>query len=245
MKKRKTGLIFTWMASFLLPIFIVFLVIGFHSNELIFQTIHLIIFLLLFASILLLCAGLFILHRNKKEKTNLKKGQKIVIIVLLTLEIIGSSTFLFLLYGPYASFRTFLISSAMTTMNHRYLATWFYSEEEIEKVLNENKFIELDEDTNLNLINIEENNDKNMYENKYEEAILKKEHEDDVYKIIPISEKNFEGYLAVIYDPARIFAKSTKYLNRAGQYVTEMAAEEKALLAINGGGFLEDRKSVV
>lgn len=243
MKKQKTGFILTIVVSFLMPILLVLLVVGFHSKELIVPIVHLIVFLLMFASFLIFCAGLFTMHRNKKEKITLKKGQKIAITICLTLEILGASTFLFLLYGPYKGFRTFLISSAMTTMNHRYFATWFYGEEEIERILNENKLIELEEDTNLNLIHINENTDKTIYENEYEEKVLKKENENDVYKIIPISEKNFKGYLAVIYDASRVHAKSTKYLNRVGQYVTEMASDEEALLAINGGGFLDiDKK---
>lgn len=243
MKKSCLGKWLVIISTFFIPILVVFLVIGFHSQELITPFFHLSVFLLLFVSILVFCAGIFMQHRNKIQYSKMGKVKKVLVIVFLSFELFGSSAFLFLLYGPYQGFRTFLVSSAMTTMNHRYFATWFYSTEEIEAILNANQLIESDEDTDLNLIHMEENINTTIYENKYEEAILKKENEDDVYKIIPISEKNFKGYLAVIYDASKIHVRSTKYLNRAGQYVTEMASEEGALLAINGGGFLDvDKK---
>ncbi len=227
----------------MLPILFVLLVIGFHSRVLLIKPIHFVLFLLFFLVLLVFFTSLVFVIKYKIQREKITKVKKIIFIVLFVLEFLGASGGLFLLYGPWSGFRNFLISSAMTTMNHRYFATWFYSEEEINKVLEENKLIELEEDTNLNLIHTNENSDKNVYENEYEKQILEKENEGDIYKIIPINEKNFKGYLAVIYDPSRVHARSTKYLNRTGQFVMEMASEEEALLAINGGGFLDvDKK---
>ena len=61
--------------------------------------------------------------------------------------VIGLASGMFLLYGPFAGFRNLLITTAMTTKSHHYLATWFYSDEEIARVLEYNKVIESGEDT--------------------------------------------------------------------------------------------------
>lgn len=240
------------ITSILIPIFIVFFVIGFHSKELILVPIHYAFFLLLFLSSAIFILSMVLFFKNKKGKKGkkgkkekiekLSKGKKIVFIVFIVLEIIGSSTFLFLLYGPIKNFREWLISSAMATMSHKYLATWFYSEEEINKVLEENQLVERVEDTDLDSIHLDSRFNRDSYENEYEKNIFTLEDENAPYKIIPISEENFEGYLAVIYDPSRITVATTKYLNSVGQYVTEMAADSEALLAINGGGFLDENK---
>ena len=87
-----------------------------------------------------------------KKKSN-KKVNKIVII-LISLIVICFSSSLFLLYGPYSGFRNWLITTAMTTMNHQYLATFFYSDETIKKVLDANKVIESDDKTDTFLINV-------------------------------------------------------------------------------------------
>lgn len=232
------------IASILFPISIVFCVIGFHSNELITKPLHYSLCFVLLISTLYFFINLGIaINKKKSNKENqIAKSKRIFFVLFLSLEIIGSSTFLLLLYSPIKWFRNWLVPSAMATMNHKYLATWFYSEEEIEKVLEENQLIELLEDIDLNLIHLRENFNKDFYENEYEKEIFTLENLKDPYKIVPISEKNYKGYLAIVYDPSRISVATTKHLNEVGQYVTEMASENKAFLAINGGGFLDQNK---
>ena len=150
---------------------------------------------------------------------------------------------MFLLYGPNNKFRDWYITTAMTTMTHQYLATWFYSSETINEVLDKNKIIEVDGITDTNLINTTptENSNNNQqtitYANEYEKAVLEKDSSHPEYKLIRIKEKNYEGYLAVVYDASTIHTMVTQSLNVSGQYVTTMAKNHKAVLAINGGGF--------
>ena len=56
---------------------------------------------------------------------------KKILIIIISFIFLGLSTFLFLLYGPYNGFRNWLITTAMTTMNHQYLAKMFYSNKTI------------------------------------------------------------------------------------------------------------------
>ena len=70
--------------------------------------------------------------KNNSTDNKKKKSKKIwlrILITIIILGILGISTLAFLLYGPYSGFREWLITSAMTTMRHQYLATWFYSDE--------------------------------------------------------------------------------------------------------------------
>lgn len=239
--KNHGTLMFT---SILIPILLVFFVIGFHSNELVSKSMHFFLFLSLFLVISLFIVTIILLFRRKKtmEDKKLNKLPKILSSIFLSLEILGSSTFLWLMYGPNPFFRDWLISSAMVTMNHQYLATWFYSEKEIYEALEKNKIVETEEETDLNSIKLNGNFNKDYYENEFEKEIFTLEDTSAPYKIIPISHKNFEGFLAVIYDASRISVSTTKYLNAVGQYVTEMASQEQALLAINGGSFLDENK---
>ena len=73
---------------------------------------------------------------KKKKKSTYKwpLGRKVIACICI-IYIIGFSSFLFLFYGPINSFKEFWITSAMTTMNHKYLATWIYSEEYINMIL--------------------------------------------------------------------------------------------------------------
>lgn len=176
-----------------------------------------------------------------KEKGRKSTKQRVmkVIMILLILFLLGVTTGGVLLYGPWHGFRDWLITTAMTTLNHQYFATWFYSDELIESVLAENTVIEVAEDTNTDEVEIVAVIDEQEYENEYEEAILKKEPGNDLYKVIDIKGKGYTGHLVAIYDPSKISVCTTKHLGTKGQYLVDMATENKAAVAINGGGFID------
>lgn len=175
-------------------------------------------------------------NRHFEEPKKSKNKFKVFLKVIVCLFILGVTIGLFLLYGPIEKFRSWYITTAMTTMHHQYLATWFYSEETILEVLDKNKIIEVGGTTDTSQISIGENHSTN-YENEYERAVLEKDSRHPEYKIIDIKGKGYTGYLAVVYDPSKIHAMVTSRLNVSGQYVTTMAENNKAVLAINGGGF--------
>jgi len=168
-----------------------------------------------------------------------------IIIILSILLFIGLASGLFLMYGPVPTFREWLITTAMTTMNHQYLATWFYSDETITEVMDKHKVIEVAEITNPELIQIpstivvdmQKENSVMVYASEYERQILQRDPEHPDYKIIDIKGSGYSGYLAVIYDPARISVVTTKNLGKSGQYLVNMAKDNNAIVAINGGGF--------
>lgn len=165
-----------------------------------------------------------------------KQTGKKVLLTLVILAIIGVITGGILLYGPWSSFREWLITTAMTTMTHQYFATWFYDDDTIQDVLNKNRVQETDEITDTETIVINKT-EKTEYENEYERAVLEKDPNNDDYKIIEINGKGYSGYLAVIYDPSRIKTVHTKKIGVTGQYLKQMAKDNDALIAINGGGF--------
>ena len=177
------------------------------------------------------------LQKEGKEPVKKQTGKKILF-VLIILAILGTTTGGFLLYGPWSGFRDWLITTAMTTMRHQYFATWFYDDDTIQDALNKNKVQETDEITDIDKIVVNKTEEpKKEYENEYERAVLEKDPENEDYKIIEIEGKGYSGYLAVIYDPSRIRTVYTKKLGTSGQYLTQMAKDNDALIAINGGGF--------
>lgn len=170
-----------------------------------------------------------------KKLRQMNKKKKIIITISIIL-VVGLLSGLFLLYGPYAGFRNFWITTAMTTKSHQYLATWFYSDETINKVLESNKVIEPDSDVDTSLIDTTSTNNV-IYKDNYDKEILDRE-ENTLYKIIKIKENGYEGYLGVIYDPSKVKLAVSKY-NYKGEYLVDMAKDNNAILAINGGGFVD------
>ena len=238
-KKNKKGkkIIFRIIPIILIPILCVLTIISTHSKRLITNTVSNIIYIILALLIYLFIVGIFILKR-KGKKTKKSKGKKVlsaIKYIVTILYVAGCITFIVLLYGPNKSFKNWLISTAMQTMNHQYLCQWFYNDDEINKVLNGNYIIEVEEETNKDLIKKEE---EITYDNEYEKAILKRDKKAK-YKIIDLTVNGQKGYLAAIYDPSLVKVAVTSAIGRNGQYVTKMAENHNALLAINGGGFYD------
>ncbi len=181
--------------------------------------------------------------RRKKIKNNTEHRNiniKNFFSVFFLLGSIGIFILLTLLYGPWSGFRDWLVTTAMTTMTHQYFATWFYDDDVIEYILANNKVHEINEDTNIDLIKVEDDENFEVpttFANQYEEQILKRESNNNDYKIIEIEGDGYDGYLVAVYNPKRIKTAVTKYLGTSGQYLTKIAEENEALVAINAGGF--------
>ncbi|MBR3145829.1 MAG: phosphodiester glycosidase family protein [Bacilli bacterium] len=175
--------------------------------------------------------------RRQKIKYKMPLKRKIVRAICLVY-IFCFSSFLLLFYGPFDSFKEFWITSAMTTMSHKYLATSIYSEEYIQKVLEDNSIIEVDEITNPDEIQFRKYT-TTIYRNQYEKAILQKDEGNDLYKVINVSGKGYQGFLVAIYDPSRIHIATTAYLGVTGESILTVSEREKAIIAMNAGGFYD------
>ncbi|MBR6950028.1 MAG: phosphodiester glycosidase family protein [Bacilli bacterium] len=178
--------------------------------------------------------GLFKKKTEKKKWSPIKK----LLVTILVLLLLGISSFAFLLYGPIDSFKNFWITSAMTTMNHQYLAKWFYSDEYINKVLASNSVIEVDESTDTSAIKFKKYT-TSIYKNEYDKQILTKDPDNDLYKIIEVSGSGYKGFLVAIYDPSRISIATTKYLGTRGEDILTVSKRENAIVAMNAGGFYD------
>lgn len=238
MNTKKKGIIFLWVSIFIIFTSLTFFIIGCNSSYLVTDIFRRIALAILILACILFAYSIFLIVRFRFSKS-LKKAKTLVISILLGLYVLGCSSFLFILYGPYDTFRTWLITTAMATMNHQYYCKWFYSDEQINAVLNENYVAEGTESTDPSLITFDKTEG---YANIYERQIL--EHEEDaLYKIIRFKVNDCDAYLAAVYDASKISVGVSKYLGVGGQYVYDMAKQQNAVLAINGGGFYDPNYS--
>jgi SsrA-binding protein len=209
---NKNSKIKIWLRTIpliMIPILFLLTVISLHTKRLVKVPFNYISCVLLSIFIYLFIIGLFKIKKSKKNTTKKKKVFKVIKNIILTIYILGCFGFTFLLYGPYDNFRTWLISTAMSTMNHQYLCKWFYNDDEILKVIKGNYILEVNEETNTDLIDMEE---EITYDNEYEEGNRfnhdeRRErklllHKKEIYKIRDKVEK--EGYSLV---PVKLYLK--------------------------------------
>lgn len=231
-KDKRKKFYFRSLPIIMIPILFCLTIISTHSTRLVIIPINYFVYILLSLFVYLLVVSFFVIKKNKKKSNKKSKIKKVFISLLLALYLIGCSTGLFLLYGPYDNFRTWFISTSMNTMSHQYFCKWFYSDEEINKVLKSNYIVEVNEETNTELIDMK----KEEYANEYEKQILQRDKDSD-YKIIELEVNGQKAYLAAIYDPSKVKVAVSNGVGTYGQYATKIAENNNAILATNGGGF--------
>jgi exopolysaccharide biosynthesis protein len=176
------------------------------------------------------------LKPEKKPKKKMKLWQKIVVTLICLFIILGSG-FGFLLYGPYPNFRQWLITTAMTTMRHQYLAKWFYNDKTINAVMKKNYVKEAGNSTDLKQITFVDYSKSNgMYKNKYEKEILSHD-KNSSYKLINITGDGMRGYLVAIYDASKVKIATSDNMSVRGEMLVTMAKKNKAVVAMNASGF--------
>ena len=180
--------------------------------------------------------------KTDKPKKKMSKAKKVLwLMIILGILDVGAIGCLVLAYGPNEDFKEFLITTAMSTMHHKYLARMIYDEETINQVLRENTIVEIDEETNTDAIQIGSYETKN-YESEYERQILEKDEGNDVYKIFSFKENKNTYYITVVYDPSRISLALSSKFGRKGETIKTIVSKNKALVGINASGF-EDPKA--
>ncbi len=171
-------------------------------------------------------------EKKKKEKKKKKKGLHWFTIMCLVVDLCAVCCF-FTAYGPIDTFRDWLVTTAMSTATHRYLAYILYTEEMVEDITSKYVTTQTETSTDTSAIVFEEYDEETVYSSIYDEQVCVKDEDNDLYKIIEIDEDGYAGYITVIYDPTRLSLVVTE--NKNGQYVSSFAEENDALVAINCG----------
>ena len=244
--KKKIGRKFFVLGILLFPLLTSLYVVSINSNKLIGESLSLVLLVGAAFSFVMLCTGvIFYLTGKDKLKRKFRKPLVALFALFATAYTVGGFGVVYELYFSGKEFKEWLITTAMTTMSHQYLATWFYNDYDVNTVMANNNVIERAEDTNTDLVDFTTVDfNKETFANEYEKAVLTKNEGNDLYKIIDINEPNLKGKLAVVYDASKVklgvSAGTGTSLNSAyGQFITKIASRYDAVLAINGGGFYD------
>ena len=244
--KKKIGNIFTVLGIIFFPLFASLYIVSLNSSDLISEVLALPILVLACLSFVLLVTGIiFELTGKDTVKPRFNTPLRATFAVLAVIYVVGAYAVVNVLYTPGSKFKDWLITTAMTTMNHQYLATWFYGPYDVNSVLANNVVVESGEDTNPDLITFTEPDFNQItYKNEFEKQILTKDEGNDLYKIIDIKRDGFKGKMAVIYDPSKVklgVSKGTgsNLSNSYGQFINTIASRYNAVIATNAGGFYD------
>lgn len=147
-----------------------------------------------------------------------------IIYIVLFLSI---STPLVLFLGPYDNTRKVFVSTLLGT-RHAYLLTNFMSQEKINEILGvTNKLAEEPKEDTIK----ESTTDLNKIKVKYTSG-------NEITRY-DIHTERYNGYVLEIKNPLGVKVAMTKYLGKIGQKTSEMAEDNNAIAAINGGSFVD------
>lgn len=150
-------------------------------------------------------------------------------------------------YSPITYFKDLWITTAMTTYSHRWLATAFFTEEEIYEVMARNNIQKPLEKIKLDEIVIEakpgnaENANKVYISiNLDEEKWVPKETKsppNPLIEEIDLAGKTYKGKALIVHDPSRVFVGIAENLGKEGDRLPKFMKRYGASYGINGGGF--------
>ncbi len=157
-------------------------------------------------------------------------------ITFIVLDVIVACCFI-LFYGI-NSFKQTLISTALSTKTHQYIAYTFYSEDTVKQVASQNSIEEITDTVNLDDIVID-TSPKTSYENEYDEAILTRDPGNEDFKYIQLEVGGYDAHLVAIYDPSKVKLIASKSFNTGSgmETIQEMCKRSGGRVCINGGRF--------
>ncbi len=161
---------------------------------------------------------------NKSRKRKKSTSTLVLLFIIFELTFTAITGPFMVYYGPFKNVKTTVVGAAMTTLTLQWLATSFLSDEKIKEIMSEQKVEAIVQDK------IDDKNAGVKVENKNDNSIERYD----------VNGNKFKGYILVINDPTRIKVGYSSKLGEEGQLTSEIAKDNNAIAAINGGGFTDE-----
>jgi len=164
--------------------------------------------------------------RKTKEfgKTKRISSKFVILFIIFELTFTAVTCPFMVYYGPFKNVKTTVVGAAMTTLTLQWLATSFLSDEKIKQIMSDQK-VEAIVQNNLDGVNsevkVENKNDNNI--ERYD-----------------VSGNKYKGYILIINDPTRVKVGYSSKIGEEGQLTSDIAKDNNAIAAINGGGFTDE-----
>ncbi len=162
---------------------------------------------------------------------------RFLVVVFSTVILIGMTAYATLWIfckGPSDAARDLFVSTILETGQMKFLASWFFSKEEIMEITQHNAMVQIEENVDKELISVEDLVDK---ENE--------EFDINGIEIIELSGRSFYAKLMIINDPSRvklstIYPWSSMEREKNGQTLEKLVQNADAIAGVNGGEYFSD-----
>lgn len=148
----------------------------------------------------------------------MKLVKKITFFIIFELFFCSALGIILVFHGPFENIKDVFVTSAMTTMNHHYLARLFLSQAEIDRIMKESKVgvaSEKEDESDIKTV-------KNVTNN---------------IDIVNIKSNRYRGYIMIVPDPSSVRVGTSDNLGKGGMILSQIVKKYNAEGGINAGGF--------
>lgn len=144
----------------------------------------------------------------------------------------------FLMYGPISYFRELWVTTAMSTLHHRWLATDFFSKATIDEILKNNRTADTKSETDANEVTIARDTAKDNA-TTLPTSPSDGEHIINGVGFTRLKTATYAGWVIRVFNPSRIYMAMADTYGSSGEQVSHMAHRLGAFVGINAGGFID------
>lgn len=165
---------------------------------------------------------------NRRIVKYVLRGAAVILLTLTLICFFLYGVMAVLVYGPSPTAKKQFIMSVQETSAIGFLANLFCTQEEIDRIKDENTVKDSNDITDTDLIVIDKDNAEN----------------NDVpdIQIVDIKGATYRGKLMIVKDPSRVFVGTIPtFVKGSGQVVSQIASRYKAIGGVNGGEFVDGK----
>ncbi|MBZ9632913.1 phosphodiester glycosidase family protein [Clostridium sp. FP1] len=140
-------------------------------------------------------------------------------------------------FGVFPRVQSYLVTTAMVTMRHQYIANIVASDATINKIMEANTVATISEGTNKDNITIID--EQPEVEEVAEVANLFKDKDKQDVNITNINSDKFKGYILTVSNPKKIKLAVTKDLGEYGTNLNDLVKQENGIAGVNASGFVD------
>ncbi|MBU3127447.1 phosphodiester glycosidase family protein [Clostridium sp. FP2] len=140
-------------------------------------------------------------------------------------------------FGVFPRVQSYLVTTAMVTMRHQYIANIVASDATINKIMEANTVATISEDTNKDNITIID--EQPEVEEVAEVTNLFKDKDKQDVNITNINSDKFKGYILTVSNPKKIKLAVTKDLGEYGTNLNDLIKQENGIAGVNASGFVD------
>jgi len=186
------------------------------------------------------------IKRSRKEKEKEAKMNKLIKALTACVIVVSLfvSMYALVIFGnvPFITkWRNIWIETAMTTDQHKWLATCFFPKYLIDEIMDAQVDVTDIGKTDIN--KEEENNDilgqKDLVvgePDSHGNEVLINDIEQGIV-VLKVKTSNYVGRLVLIDDPSRVYITATDYKNSRGEFICDYLEKEDAVIGMNASGF--------